>query len=122
MQRAIECARVRFGTIDGVIHAAGVAGGGMMQARSAEACSAVLTPKIDGAQILLDLFRQHPPEVIVLCSSIEAISGSFGQVDYCAANCFLDALAYASTYRYGVPMVSVNWDRWRDTGMAAAPK
>jgi NAD(P)-dependent dehydrogenase (short-subunit alcohol dehydrogenase family) len=120
LHAAIECGRIRFGKIHGVIHAAGIAGGGMMQRRTAEECATVLAPKIDGTRYLRDLFRHDPPEVFVLCSSIEAIRGSFGQADYCAANCFLDAFAYASTYRDGFPMVSINWDMWRDTGMASA--
>ena len=37
MSRALEEARLRFGAIDGVFHAAGVAGGGMIQFREAEA-------------------------------------------------------------------------------------
>jgi len=91
-----------------------------MQRRTADECLAVLAPKIDGSRHLRDVFRENPPELFVLCSSIEAVRGSFGQADYCAANCFLDAFAYESTYRDGMPMVSINWDRWRETGMASS--
>jgi NAD(P)-dependent dehydrogenase (short-subunit alcohol dehydrogenase family) len=119
MRAAFARARERFGRILGVIHAAGVAGGGMMQLRTAEQAARVLAPKVRGTLVLRDLLRESPPEFFVLCSSIEAVRGSFGQVEYCAANCFLDAFAYQHTYRDGVPTVSVNWDRWQDTGMAA---
>jgi acyl transferase domain-containing protein len=119
MARAIDRTRARFGKIHGVIHAAGIAGGGMIQGRTPQQCAAVLAPKLQGARILRELLKHDPPEVMVLCSSIEAICGSFGQVDYCAANCFLDVFAYESTYREGMPTVSVNWDRWHETGMAA---
>ena len=41
-----------------------------------------------------------------------------GQVDYVAANAFLDALATARA-RDGLPWVSIGWDAWREVGMAA---
>jgi acyl carrier protein len=54
----------------------------------------------------------------VLFSSISAIVGEFGQADYCAANIFLDAFAYRNTSRNYTFTVSINWDTWRDVGMA----
>jgi hypothetical protein len=42
-----------------------------------------------------------------------------GQVDYCAANAFLDALAHEDDRRRRFPTVSIDWDAWRDARMAA---
>src|SRR5258706_10474683 len=120
MKDALELSRKRFGAIHCVIHAAGVGGGGMMQLRTAEECDRVFAPKVGGTQILGELLKDSPPELLVLCSSIEAMLGNFGQAHYCAANGFLDAFAHANTHDNGVPTVSLNYDRWRETGKAAA--
>jgi phthiocerol/phenolphthiocerol synthesis type-I polyketide synthase E len=62
-------------------------------------------------------------DFVVLCSSMYAISGEFGQVDYTAANNFLDAYARGA-HGWRAPVVSVNWGGWLEVGMAvevAAP-
>jgi acyl transferase domain-containing protein len=110
--------RARFGPIAGVIHAAGVAGGGVIQMKSRSAADAVLAPKVQGARNLVDLLGDAPPDFVVLCSSVNALFGVPGQVDYCAANAYLDALAQQQHRRAGTWTVSVNWDTWRDVGMA----
>jgi acyl carrier protein len=61
---------------------------------------------------------------MLLCSSLAAIAGGLGKVDYCAANAYLDAVARQATrsaYSGSTtfPVISVNWDSWRDVGMAA---
>ena len=55
---------------------------------------------------------------VVLCSSVTAVAGGFGQVDYCAANAFLDALARSGA-GFGGRVVSLNWGGWLEVGMAA---
>ncbi len=57
-------------------------------------------------------------DFFVLSSSLASFLGGFGQVDYCAANAFLDAFACYNTSFSDVPMISINWDAWRDVGMA----
>jgi NADP-dependent 3-hydroxy acid dehydrogenase YdfG len=118
MRDVVHAARARFGTIDGVIHAAGVPGGGLIQLRAADAASAVLAPKIAGTLVLERVLGDAPLDFVVLCSSLTAITGGVGQVDYCAANAFLDAYARMRTTRHGVPTIAIDWDAWADTGMA----
>ncbi|MFI2650782.1 SDR family NAD(P)-dependent oxidoreductase [Micromonospora fulviviridis] len=108
----------RFGTLHGVIHAAGVPGGGMIEAKLAADAAAVLAPKVDGLVALADVFATLPLDVVVLCSSVTALAGGLGQVDYCAANAFMDAYA-RSPLRFAARTVSVNWGGWADVGMAA---
>jgi natural product biosynthesis luciferase-like monooxygenase protein len=119
MSRALEEARLRFGAIDGVFHAAGVAGGGMIQFREAEAVSRVLAPKIHGARAMERLISQHSPGFLVLVSSLAGVVGRPGQVDYCAANAFLDAFAREHGTRTGIHTVAIDWGEWRGVGMAA---
>ena len=52
MREVVTEARHRFGRIDGVFHAAGVAGGGVMQLRKADDVMAVMRPKVTGTRVL----------------------------------------------------------------------
>ena len=117
MAAVLTAATERFGPIDGVIHCAGVAGGGIVQLKSRATAAAVLAPKVEGVQILHDLLRDQPLRFFVICSSLASIYGGFGQVDYCAANNYLDAFARAHA-RVERPVISIGWDTWREVGMA----
>ncbi len=118
-QRVVERSRERFGEIHGVIHAAGVPGGGLMQLKDPAAARDVLAPKVQGTLALAAALESAPPDFLVLCSSTIAVLGTVGQVDYCAANCFLDAFAESRADNGRPTLVSVNWGAWQEVGMAA---
>jgi amino acid adenylation domain-containing protein len=118
MREVVGLARERFGKIDGVIHSAGISPGGMIEAKTTEVAARVLAPKVKGARVLEELFKEEQLDFLALFSSLSSVTGAFGQVDYCAANAFLDAFARYNSRRYGTPTVAVNWDTWRDVGMA----
>ena len=118
MREVISQSYARFGALHGVIHAAGVPAGGVMQLKEAETAAKVLAPKVAGTLVLDALLQDKELDFFVLCSSINSITGGFGQVDYCAANAFLDAYAHARNQRGSALTVSINWDMWRDVGMA----
>lgn len=107
----------RFGALHGVVHAAGIAGGGMIQLKAPHVAAAVLAPKVRGTLVLDALLKGQPLDFFAICSSLASAYGGFGQVDYCAANSFLDAYAHARANE-GMPVVSINWDTWREVGMA----
>ncbi len=118
MRAAVAAARERFGAIQGVVHAAGLPGGGVVQLKDPKVAAAVLAPKLGGARVLEAVLAGEPLDFFVLCSSTIAIYGNFGQVDYCAANSFLDAFTEDFVARRGVLAVSINYGAWRDVGMA----
>jgi NAD(P)-dependent dehydrogenase (short-subunit alcohol dehydrogenase family) len=118
MSKLVERARERFGAIEGVVHAAGIAGGGVIQLTTADAARRVIAPKVQGARNLVELLRDDPPRFMVFCSSVNALYGAPGQVDYSSANAFLDALACSLRREHGSFTVSINWDTWREVGMA----
>jgi NAD(P)-dependent dehydrogenase (short-subunit alcohol dehydrogenase family)/acyl carrier protein len=118
MQAAAAQARARFGALHGVIHAAGHAASGMIGQRTRAMAEAVFAPKLRGTQALLAAVRDDPLDFVLLCSSISAMAGGLGMSDYAAANAYLDALAAQARRGAGHPVISVNWDAWRDLGMA----
>ncbi len=119
MRAAVNLALERFGTIGGVIHAAGLPDGGMIPLRTRETIAPVLAPKIKGTLVLDQVLKEKniKPAFFILCSSLSAVTGLFGQVAYCAANAFLDAFAYRKTHEEGVFTVSIDWDFWKEVGM-----
>lgn len=119
MQAAIAAGDAHFGTIHGVIHAAGVLDDGLMQLRTREQAARVLAPKVEGTLLLDELFRGRPLDFIALFSSVSAFAGLAGQADYTAASAFLDAFAQQRTARDGSLTISVGWSAWRDVGMTA---
>ncbi|MFB6808322.1 SDR family NAD(P)-dependent oxidoreductase [Streptomyces sp. NPDC056387] len=79
--------------LSGVVHAAAVAGGGLVGSLTAEGFDSVLRPKTDGAWNLHELTRDAGLSAFVLFSSAGGSVLAAGQADYAAANSFLDALA-----------------------------
>lgn len=117
MRRALERVRVRFGRLDGVIHAAGILNDGVIPLKTRTAAEQVLSPKIDGVRVLDELLSGTPLDFMVLFSSVSAVVPPAGQVDYCAANAFLNAFAESAPPERNV--VAIGWGPWAETGMAA---
>ena len=107
-----------FGRLDGIIHAAGIPGGGMVAVKEREDAERVLRPKIAGPLALHGAFGDLPLDFVALCSSVSALVGGFGQVDYCAANNFLDAYARGA-HGWNARVVAIQWSWWSEAGMAA---
>ncbi|MCC5644528.1 SDR family NAD(P)-dependent oxidoreductase [Nostoc sp. CHAB 5824] len=118
MQSAIAQSLECFGTIHGVIHTAGIAGSGMIQLKTPEIAEKVFAPKIKGTLTLNNVLKNIDLDFLVLCSSLTAIQGGLGQVDYCAANTFLDAFTHWNTVTNNRFTVAINWDAWQEVGMA----
>ncbi|WP_181773593.1 polyketide synthase dehydratase domain-containing protein, partial [Amycolatopsis pittospori] len=93
-------------------------GGGVAEVKERAAAEAVLAPKIAGTLALAEAFADLPMDFVALCSSITAVVGGIGQVDYCAANNFLDAYARGG-HGWRARLVSHAWGGWDEVGMAA---
>jgi acyl transferase domain-containing protein len=119
LQRAVRQAEARFGPVHGVIHAAGVPGGGMLQRKVREEAEQILRPKVEGALNVVRLFEAAGIDFVVLMSSLTGVMGETGQIDYSAAGAFLDGLAH-DRRGAGAPVCSIDWDTWREAGMAAS--
>ncbi|SDO61612.1 type I polyketide synthase [Lentzea jiangxiensis] len=119
--------RSHFGELHGVVHAAGVAGGGLLQTKTEEQAAAVLAPKVAGTLALADALRDDPVELLVLYSSVASLTVGVGATDYSAANAFLDSFALVEANTGGVAkrVVSVAWgpwqlDPWTSAGLAGS--
>lgn len=119
MGAVVDDAVARFGAIHGVVHAAGVAGSGIISLKTPEMAADVLNAKVRGTMILDQLFQDKDLDFFVLFSSISSILGEAGRVDYCAANSFMDAVAQSLRAKRPWSAVSIDWPSWAEIGMAA---
>ena len=114
--------RSRFGAVNGVIHAAGVLRDSLIRNKTVDEMSAVLAPKVFGTLHLDELTKDDDLDFFVTFSSLAAVAGNAGQVDYSFANHFMDAfvarreLLRANGARSGKAL-SFNWSLWADGGM-----
>ncbi|MGB5865180.1 MAG: beta-ketoacyl synthase N-terminal-like domain-containing protein [Sulfitobacter sp.] len=106
------------GAIDGVFHAAGTLDDAPMLGKTQSQVDAVLAPKVSGLRVLDQLLPDGSVDLLVLFSSTSTATRSAGQVDYVAANDYLNAFAAARTGGK-TRVVAVNWGVWSDVGMAA---
>jgi acyl transferase domain-containing protein len=125
LRRAVAQVRRRFGRIDGVFHAAGVPGAGLVQLKSRAMAAQVLAPKVAGTLALEAALAGQQPDFLVLFSSLAAHLGGIGQVDYSAANAFLGAhaqLRAAGGDGSGAARrtLAVDWCEWQSDSWTGA--
>ena len=113
-----RCIREIRRPLKGVFHLAGVLDDRLLDDLSADSIARVFEPKVSGALHLHRATAGHPLEQFVLFSSSASALGNPGQINYSAANAFLDGLA-ASRRRQGLPGLSYNMAAVADAGMAA---
>ena len=123
VRRVVHETQRRFGALHGVFHTAGVLDDGVIALKARTTAEAVLAPKVAGTIALDRALDGITLDFFVLFSSISSLCGLTGQVDYAAANAFLDAFAQDRTSRNktknGGFTLSINWSGWREVGMAA---
>ncbi|MFI1033999.1 SDR family NAD(P)-dependent oxidoreductase [Streptomyces sp. NPDC020951] len=116
VEAAVAAVVARWGSVHGVFHAAGLAGGGLLQLRTPEDAAQVMGPKVLGTLHLDHALAAQQLDFLFLFGSNAAHVGDFGLADYVAANSFLDAFAHAHGAERRV--LTVDWGPWKDAGMA----
>ncbi len=117
MRAAVNAGVARFGRIRAVVHAAGVVDDGPLMTKTPAQVEEVFAPKLHGTQVLAGLFPDGALDVMVLFSSTSTLTGPAGQIDYVAANEYLNAFAKKATGKTRV--IALNWGIWTGVGMAA---
>ncbi|NYE25978.1 type I polyketide synthase [Pigmentiphaga litoralis] len=118
LRDALKSIERDVGPLNGVVHAAGIAGGGLIASSTPAQADKVFAAKVRGTKKLLSLLADKPVDFIVLCSSLAGVAGGIGKVDYAAANAYMDAAAMRAQ-RDDRRVISIAWDGWRGVGMAA---
>lgn len=118
MREAVATIKSKFGTVNGVLHAAGIVNDDLIQLKTAAGIEDVLAPKVLGTIVLDEALKDENLDVFVLFSSTSTDIAPAGQVDYVAANAYLNAFAESRTDNK-TSVVAIHWGLWSDVGIAA---
>jgi len=115
MREVIEKTYERYGRIDGVIHAAGVAGEraiNLIREVDENECKKHFSAKAHGVYILKKVLEGKDIDFCLLNSSNASVLGGLGSFSYSSANFFMDAFAENHSESNGMRWTSANWDGW----------
>jgi acyl carrier protein len=115
MESAITEVENRFGTLHGVIHAAGLMDGSYFKTISdsdSENCQVHFKPKIQGLYVLDEVLKNKELDFCILNSSLSSILGGLTLYAYSAANSFMDAFARKQN-QVQKNWLAINWDEWK---------
>lgn len=118
MRAALQSVRQNYGGIHGVVHAAGLVQDDLIAAKTQTSIENVLAPKVYGTLVLEELLREDDIDMFVVFSSTSTATAPVGQVDYVAANAFLNAFAESHSQRSRGRVIAINWGVWNEVGMA----
>ena len=85
--------KTQYGTLQGVIHSAGIIRDHYILKKTAEEFKTVLSAKVRGTYYLDEATGDLPLDFFILFSSLAGVMGNSGQVDYATANAFIKAYA-----------------------------
>ncbi|MBX2808678.1 MAG: SDR family NAD(P)-dependent oxidoreductase, partial [Cellvibrionaceae bacterium] len=120
MRDILSNAQAQLGAIQGVIHCAGTVNDSLIQMKSQADIEDVFAPKIYGTLVLDELFADKLLDFFVLFSSTSTAIAPVGQIDYVAANAFLNAYAHQRNLNQQGYTLALNWGVWNQVGMAVA--
>ncbi|HLH61195.1 MAG TPA: SDR family NAD(P)-dependent oxidoreductase [Ktedonobacteraceae bacterium] len=116
VRAVIDATIARFGTLHGVIHAAGISVESAFKTVSeisSTECEMHFRPKVHGLFALEEALDGLELDFCLLFSSLSAVLGGLGFVAYTAANTFMDAFVHRHNRLSTTPWISMNWDTWQ---------
>jgi len=119
LNTALQSSTKDLDGLNGVFHTAGIVDDNLIAFKTLEDAKKVLSPKVNGLINLDKALAQQKLDFIFLFSSVSTELGLSGQVDYTAANAFLNTYAQYKKDLDGVNVVAANWGVWAETGMAS---
>ncbi|CAK0767361.1 phthiocerol/phenolphthiocerol synthesis type-I polyketide synthase E [Gammaproteobacteria bacterium] len=119
MNRVFATAEQRFGTIHGIIHAAGLVGqssviafNNALSAAGSVANQRQFPSKVTGTEVLATLLAERQFDFCLICSSLSSLLGGLGFSAYAATNLYVDARVEQLNQRQPGRWLAVNWEGW----------
>ncbi len=118
----IQGIKEKYGSINGIIHSAGMIKDNFILKKTEEEIQEVLAPKVSGVVNLDYASKDLNLDFFIFFSSVAGSMGNSGQADYSMANAFMDSYAryrtelVLSKKRHGKTL-AINWPLWKEGGM-----
>jgi NAD(P)-dependent dehydrogenase (short-subunit alcohol dehydrogenase family)/acyl carrier protein len=109
VHRTLDRIREQYGTINAIVHAAGVVENGMIDRKDVRQINEVFKAKVHGTYTLLNYVKQGRVPKLILASSMNSIIGGLGQIDNTATNAFIDTLATTPFVQALGDVTAINW-------------
>ncbi|MEA5576032.1 SDR family NAD(P)-dependent oxidoreductase [Anabaena sp. UHCC 0451] len=127
IKHLIEDIENNIGSLQGILHSAGIIRDNFIIRKTTSEFQSVLAPKVDGVIHLDEATKDLNLDFFILFSSLAGNNGNVGQVDYACANAFMDAYSHyrnqlvAAKKRFGQTL-AINWPLWQEGGMQINPE
>ncbi|HHP7243681.1 MAG TPA: SDR family NAD(P)-dependent oxidoreductase, partial [Elainellaceae cyanobacterium] len=118
MQIALAQAEQVFGSLNGVIHAAGInaseSGLSLIQEGvNNSRCEQQFRPKVHGICVLEEILQKKDLDFCLLMSSLSSVLGGRGTIGYTAAMFFVDMFTHWHNQNSSIPWITANWGFWK---------
>lgn len=104
------------GPIEAIIHLAGQAAEKLFIRKDHHLVKKALTPKTQGTRHLAAMSQHYNIPKLILFSSASSLLGGIGELEYCAANHYMDCFALENNTA-SQQVLSINWGAWAKLGM-----
>lgn len=115
MRRVLRQTGQEFGSINGVIHAAGIVAGNAykpLEETGPTICDMHFHPKAAGIMTLEKVLAGRELDFCLIMSSLSAILGGLGFTAYAAANIFMDFFVLDHNRHSDLKWTTIDWDGW----------
>jgi NADP-dependent 3-hydroxy acid dehydrogenase YdfG/aryl carrier-like protein len=110
-----------YDKLSGIIHAAGLPPLSVYE-KSYINVKASIRAKVYGASNLVNKIKNLDIKYFIMVSSLASIMGDINQIEYSAANSYLDYLSVSKNFPSGCTTIVINWCVWLDVGMLVYKK
>lgn len=120
VRMAVQKAKERFGSIQGVVHSALVLKDSTVENMDEKSLLAVLDAKVKGTVVLDMIFKEETLDFMLFFSAAQSFYGNAGQSNYAAACMFKDAYSRYIQKHVNYPVKTINWGFWGSIGVVAS--
>jgi len=110
LKKAFEEAETSFGTLDGIVHAAGDVSVKPIDQLTPEDCDRYFQPKVYGTQNIGSIISDKEPDFVLNISSVSSFLGGYGFAGYAASNSCLDLASQLQSPQTSTRIININWD------------
>ncbi|MEE0931283.1 MAG: SDR family NAD(P)-dependent oxidoreductase, partial [Acutalibacteraceae bacterium] len=120
VRNTMQKIKIDITNINGVILGAMVLKDMTIMSMTEKSLMDVVRPKAEGTIELFKELRKEQLDFVLFLSSVNALIGSPGQSNYCAACAIQDALADAIRNEIKIPVKIINWSYWGTVGAVSS--